>query len=140
MGKTTMRGFTLVELMIVVVILSIIAAVAYPSYKEHVRKARRTDAKAMLMQVAQQQERWFTRKHTYAPDLSALGFVNDTEPSEDGHYNVSISVPGGCSSGLVVSCYLVTATAVSGGLQANDTGCTSMTIDERGQELPAACW
>lgn len=60
------RGFTLTEVMIVVAIIAILAAFAYPQYQEHVARARRADAKASLLDTAQWMERRFTTQSTYA--------------------------------------------------------------------------
>lgn len=57
------QGFTLVELMIVVAIVAILAAIAYPSYQQYVRKSRRADAKAVLVEAAQFMERSYTEKN-----------------------------------------------------------------------------
>lgn len=59
------RGFTLIELMIVVAVVAILAAIAYPSYQEYVRKARRAQAKADLVELAQMAERFHTVNNTY---------------------------------------------------------------------------
>lgn len=59
------KGFTLIELMIVVVIISIIAAFAFPNYQNSVKKARRGDAKGALEGLAQAMERHFTANNTY---------------------------------------------------------------------------
>ncbi len=59
------RGFTLIELMIVVAVVGILAAVAYPSYQESVRKARRAEGRTALMEMLQQQERYMTQNNTY---------------------------------------------------------------------------
>ncbi|WP_277222809.1 type IV pilin protein [Pseudomonas indica] len=63
--KRRQNAFTLIELMIVVAVIGILAAIAYPSYQEHVRKARRADAQTALMESAQHMERYFTAKGTY---------------------------------------------------------------------------
>lgn len=59
------QGFTLAEVMIVVVIIAILAAVAYPSYQESVRKAKRAEGRAALMQLMQQQERFYSQNNKY---------------------------------------------------------------------------
>lgn len=59
------RGFTLIELMIVVAIIAILAAIAYPSYLDHIRKARRGQAKADIVRAAQELERFHTANNTY---------------------------------------------------------------------------
>ena len=60
-----MRGFTLIELMITILVISILAAIAYPSYTESVRKSRRAQAQADMAELAQNLERWNTVNNTY---------------------------------------------------------------------------
>lgn len=69
-----MRGITLIELMIVVVVVSILAAVAYPSYREFTARAKRTEAKAALLQIATNQERFYLQNNSYTCDMTRLGF------------------------------------------------------------------
>ena len=64
-SRLRQRGFTLIELMIVVAIVAILAAIAYPSYTQYVERARRNDAKAVLLEAAQFMERRFTENRTY---------------------------------------------------------------------------
>lgn len=60
-----MRGFTLVEVMVVVVVVGILASIAYPSYQEAVRRGKRAEGRAALMQLMQQQERYYSRHNSY---------------------------------------------------------------------------
>ena len=68
------KGFTLIELMIVVAIVGILAGIAYPSYMDHVRKGNRAKAQAFLMDVAQRQQAYLLIHREYAPDLQKLGY------------------------------------------------------------------
>ena len=63
--KRAMRGFTLIDVMVAVVIVGILAAIAYPSYQHAVRKTRRAEARAALMQIMQQEERYYSHATTY---------------------------------------------------------------------------
>ena len=88
-GRT--RGFTLIELMIVVAIVAILAAIAYPSYTNYVYRTRRADGKEFLMRVAAAQERYYTRMNKYA-DMGDLGVGTS---SEKGYYEVGIALGNG---------------------------------------------
>ncbi len=69
-----MRGVTLMELMIVVVIIGILTAIAYPSYRQYLAKAKRNEAKSCLLQVATMEERFYLQNSTYTDDMTKLGF------------------------------------------------------------------
>ncbi|HRY15792.1 MAG TPA: type IV pilin protein [Candidatus Competibacteraceae bacterium] len=63
--RKILKGFTLIELMIALAIMAIVAAIAYPSYQNSVRKSRRADARAVLLQAAQFMERFYTQNFRY---------------------------------------------------------------------------
>lgn len=69
-----MRGVTLMELMIVVVVIGILTAIAYPSYRQYAAKAKRNEAKSCLLQIATLQERFYLQNNVYTTDMTNLGF------------------------------------------------------------------
>jgi len=76
------RGFTLTELLIAVAIVGILAAIAYPSYLEQIRKSRRADAEAVLLQAAQFMERIYSESGCYNPGPDGLcGTTDDAAPT-----------------------------------------------------------
>lgn len=129
-------GFTLIELMIVILIVGILASIAFPAYNDQMRKGKRSDGVTALMQVAQAQERFFSRGFSYSNDIQTqLGFGANPYVSEEGYYNVTVAIPGACVSGAVNTCFTATATAIGG--QAGDTNCATLTIDDRGVKTSA---
>lgn len=82
--RQSSAGFTLIEVMIVAAIISILAAIAYPSYQEHVRKARRADAQAALMELAQFMERHYTANGRYLTEANEAPGLPFTEAPKDG--------------------------------------------------------
>lgn len=130
--KTSGAGFTLIELMIVVSILGIITALAYPSYTKSVQKSRRAEGQALVMDAANRQERRFADTNAYATDMTNLGYAANPAISENGHYSLSATTTNG---------FTLTATAI--GAQAADTACATMSINALGQKTSTGggdCW
>src|SRR5690606_29186215 len=130
------RGFTLIELMIVVAVVAILAAVAYPSYNDQVRKSRRAQAKADLVEYAQMAERSHTTNNTYANFVFSNGSTTIQSPREGGTERYAISFQGDQSR--------FTITAVPQGAQAEDK-CGTLTVNQAGVKTPAeattsGCW
>jgi type IV pilus assembly protein PilE len=128
-------GFTLVELMIVVAVIAILASIAYPSYVEQMRKSRRAQAKADLVEYAQLAERFHTVNNTYVGFDTALAHVSPREAGATARYTLAMPA--------TQSTFTLTATAV--GDQANDR-CGNLSLNQAGVKTesgPASlpdCW
>ena len=129
------RGVTLMELMIVVVVLGILTAIAYPNYRQYAARAKRTEARSALLQIATNQERFYLQNNTYTNNLANLGFpAGACHETSSGSY--SVCIPNADANNF-------TATATY--LNADDEAgvCSSFTIDGRGAKtsLPNPdCW
>lgn len=143
MKRKQAGGFTLIELMIVVVVIAILAAVAYPSYQDHVRKAKRAEGKAALLRAAQVLERQYSNNSTYATTaaidvapLFGLGngaTVYSGENATDNKSAYTIAAAAETPACLMVACFLLTATP-NGGF--TDPVCGNLTLTSTG----VRCW
>lgn len=117
------RAFTLVELMIVVAIVGILAAVAYPSYRSHVLKSHRADALSALSQNQVILERCYAQNFSYSQACASLPAFPLASPQA--YYTITLPVQ-------TATAFTLTATAV--GTQAQDTTCTTLSVDQANQQ------
>lgn len=146
------RGFTLVELLTVMVIVGILAAVATAGYRQYLRRAQRVDATTALLHVSSAQERFYLQNDRYATTAEELA---DAPPAglgisgtERGYYDLGVAAgPGGAGTS-----YQATATARSDSNQRDDTDCWTFAIDQSnrrtattadgstGDQVTDRCW
>lgn len=119
----TNAGFTLIEVMIVVVIVGILASIAYPSYREYVLRGNRTEGQALLMDAAARQERYYAQNNTYLTDNSKRAGLQVNEARYERLYDLSIGTAANDGG------YTLTATQKFG-----DTDCGNLTLDARGNK------
>jgi type IV pilus assembly protein PilE len=139
------RGFTLIEVMIVVVVVAILAAIAFPSYREYVLRTNRAVGKSMLTQVADRQEQFFAANKSYSNSLAQLGFPANPFFVDRRGQSAAADGDGVIYQISVVANNLTfTVTADPVNRQLDDTRCTQFTINERGQRTAtgtaADCW
>jgi len=133
-------GFTLVELMVVVLVITILAVIAVPSYLSQTLKSRRSEAKSILMDLAARQERYMATNGTYSSNATDMGYTG-TWPQNVGNNYYSISLPASSFNPAVAATsttaatpatFKFTATAIGG--QLKDTQCKTFSIDQTGSQ------
>jgi type IV pilus assembly protein PilE len=143
----TQRGVTLIELVIVMIIIGILAAVAIPSYRDYVLRSQRSDAKDALLALATQQEKHYLQCNDYASAFAgatncAADQLQAANASKNGWYTLTIP-------NATAIAFTVTATATAGQQQFQDTECRSFSVTDRGvrsalneggTDNTAECW
>lgn len=119
-----MGGFTLIELMVVVIVIGVLALVAMPSYQESVRKARRADARLVLADTAQRLERCYGECNSYVSGACPAPCPTLPVTSTEGNYQITT----GGGSAIAASAFTLVATPVAGAPQAADATCSSFTL------------
>jgi type IV pilus assembly protein PilE len=124
------RGFTLIELMVVVAIVGILGAIGYPSYTQYLVKSHRKAAQVYMMELAQAQSQYLADSRSYAASEGDLGM--STPAAVSAKYTIAITLTEGPPSS-----FSITAKPVTGGSQANDG---TLTLNSAGTRTPAAKW
>ena len=134
--RQRVAGLTLIELLCVISIIGILAAISYPMFAEQAAKGRRASARALMYEVLQHEERFYTENNTYTTDLTALGLPSPLE-TDQGTHSVTLAIgPTGD---------LTTSVSITGTAIVPDTHCTSLTLTSANAQSgtgsqPAVCW
>jgi type IV pilus assembly protein PilE len=131
------RGFSLIELLITLAILSIVTTLAVGGYREYLRRTNRVDATGALLRIASAQEKFYTQNGQYAADAERAPAPPDglgIADTERGYYTLAIALD---AAGATVG-YTASATVEDGGAQQDDDDCWTFTINERGMRSAAS--
>lgn len=139
------EGFTLVELIVVMLIAGVLAAIAIPAYTSYVLKSHRTDAKSALLDMASLEERYYSINNAYSSTPSDLGYACTTPFAScsafsvgSGYYQITAlttlaaTAPTSSTSMGTPATYTITAQAT--GNQTKDTECYQFTVNSAGQQ------
>ena len=127
------RGITLLELLIVLLVVGILAALAVPAYQRHAMRANRVEAMTALQDLLSAPERFYLRHGRYASDAEAA-------PPSSRHYSLSISLAADGQT------FIATASPLPGSAQLNDEDCLNFSVDQRGRRAVGGrsgvekCW
>jgi type IV pilus assembly protein PilE len=129
------RGLTLIELIVVMIIVGVLAAVAIPSYRNYVLRSQRSDAKDALLALSTQLEKYYLQCNSYTVTIAdatncAANEMQAAAASENGWYVLDVDAPAGPLT--ITNGFVAKATAVNGENQWQDTACREFRIDQAG--------
>lgn len=146
-GRSRAAGFTLIELMVVVLIVAILASIAVPAYTGSVRKSRRTEAKTAITDFAAREERLYATQSVYSTDPGAMGYTaaGGSWPVSTGTYYQIQTPTVTAASSSAPATFTVTVAPSPGSPQLQDTACASFTETNTGAQSatgtnPSSCW
>jgi len=134
-------GITLIELMIVVTVISILSALAYPSYQAQMQENRRSDGQKLLLEIMNEQQKFFSNNGRYTDDLVSGGDVGLDYDAFDGNGAVLsdndfyLATAQACPGSTIEDCVLITASPQPG---QDDDG--PLTYNSRNQKMPIEKW
>jgi len=134
MKRSTHAGFSLIELMVVVVITAILASIAVPAYNSSIRKSRRTEAKTAIMDLAAREERYFATQNQYSSSPAALAYGTDTLPISVGTYYSISSIGASIPTATTPGTYQLKVVPSAGSPQLQDTACQAFLVDQTGKQ------
>ena len=134
--RLRVSGMTLIELLCVISIIGILAAISYPMFIEQSAKGRRASARALMYQVLQNEERYYTGNNTYTTDPLALGLANPLQTEQATHVVTLAVGPTGD---------LTTSVSITGTALVPDSECTTLTLTSANAQSgtgsqPSVCW
>jgi type IV pilus assembly protein PilE len=127
------RGFTLIELMVVVLIGAILISIAGPTYMTHIRKSRRTEARTALLDLASREERYLSSNNAYTNTAANLGYAALPATIGNGYYTLTVSAPVAATATAPAS-FTATTVPIAGKGQDKDVMCVSFTVDSTGKQ------
>jgi len=154
--RSRAKGFSLIELVVAMLIASILAAIAIPSYSNYVRKSRRTEVRSALLDMVSLEERYFSTQNVYSANFTDLGYPTAAASVvlSSGYYSIATpaitlaGIPTATSAGTPAVVTL-TGTVVAGTDQAKDTTCavfvvksdgTQTSQNSGGTDTTSTCW